>query len=97
MTSSEENSVIYPVVVVLINVIKCIALLESGAGIRDISSTIANLLRKPSVRKKTKQIEMVMNPITRNIEIYKATVENLSRNFAMDVEPSKVKQKTLLT
>ena len=40
---------------------------------------------------------MVMNPITRNIEIYKATVENLSRNFAMDVEPSKVKQKTLLT
>ena len=97
LTSSEENSVIYPVVVVLINVIKCIALLESGAGIRDISSTIANLLRKPSVRKKTKQIEMVMNPITRNIEIYKATVENLSRNFAMDVEPLKVKQKTLLT
>ena len=40
---------------------------------------------------------MMMNSTTRNIEIYKATIENLSRTFTMEVEFSKVERKTLLT
>ena len=52
LVSSEEKSVTYPVVVALINGIKCRALLNSGAGSFYISSTISNLLRKPPVRKK---------------------------------------------
>ena len=97
LTSLEESNVIYPVVVVLINGIKCGALLDSGTGSSYISSTIANLFGKPPFRKKTKQIEIMMNSTTRNIEIYKATIENLSRTFAMEVELSKVERKTLLT
>lgn len=38
-----------------------------------------------------------MNSTTRNIEIYEAVIKNLSRNFAMDVELSKIERKTLLT
>ena len=70
LTSLEESNVIYPVVV-LINGIKCGALLDSGTGSSYISSTIANLFGKPPFRKETKQIEIMMNSITRNIEIYK--------------------------
>ena len=40
---------------------------------------------------------MMMNTTTRKIEIYEATIKNLSRNFAMEVEISKVEQKVLLT
>ena len=97
LTSSEESNVIYPVVVVLINGIKCRALLDSGVGSSYISSTIADLLRKPPISKETKQIEIMMNSTTRNIEIYKGTTESLSRTFAMEVEFSKVERKTLLT
>ena len=97
LTSSEESNIIYPVVVVLINGIKCRALLNSGVGSSYVSSTIANSLRKPPVKKETKRIEMMMNSTTRNIEIYKATIENLSRTFTMEVEFSKVERKTLLT
>ena len=38
-----------------------------------------------------------MNSTTRNIEIYEATIENLSRNFTMDVALSNVEPTTLLT
>ena len=82
LASSEVNNVIYPVVVVLINDIKYRVFLESGAGSSYISSTIANLLRKPPVRKETKRIEMMVNLTLRNIEIYEATIEDLLRNFA---------------
>ena len=94
---SEKGNVIYPVIAVLINGIKCRALLDSGAESSYISSTIAHLLRKPPVRKETKWIEMMMNSATRNIEIYKATIQSLSRTFTMEVELSKVELKTLLT
>ena len=77
LTSSEESNIIYPVVVVLINGTKCRALLDSGAGSSYISSTIANLLRKPPVRKETKLIEMMMNSTSKNIEIFKETIESL--------------------
>ena len=82
LASSEVNNVIYPVVAVLINDVKYRAFLESGAGSSYISSTIANLLRKPPVRKETKRIEMMVNLTLRNIEIYEATIEDLLRNFA---------------
>ena len=39
----------------------------------------------------------MMNSTTRNIEIYEATIENLSRNFTMDVALSNVEPTTLLT
>ena len=82
LASSEVNNVIYPVVAVLINDVKYRAFLESGAGSSYISSTIANLLRKPPVRKETQRIEMMVNLTLRNIEIYEATIEDLLRNFA---------------
>ena len=97
LTSSEENSIIYLVVVVLINGIKCRALLDSGTGSSYISSTIANLIRQPPIGKETKWIRMTMNSTSGNIEIYEATTKNLSRNFAMDEELSKVEQKMVLT
>ena len=86
LASSEVNNVIYPVVAVLINDVKYRAFLESGAGSSYISSTIANLLRKPPVRKETKRIEMMVNLTLRNIEIYEATIKDLLRNFAWNFQ-----------
>ena len=95
MENMPKFIVIYSVVAVLINGIKCRALLDSAARSSYISSTIAKLLRKPAVRKEIKRIEM--NSTTRNIEIYKATIESLSRTFTVEVELSRVERKRLLT
>ena len=54
-------------------------------------------MSKPPVSKEIKRVEMMLNSTTRNIEIYKETIENLLRTFTMQVEFSKVKRKTLLT
>ena len=54
-------------------------------------------MSKPPVSKEIKWVEMMLNSTTRNIEIYKETIENLLRTFTMQVEFSKVKRKTLLT
>ena len=62
-----------------------------------ISSTIAHLLKKSPVKKGTTRIEIMMNSTTRNIDMYETTIENLWRNFAMNVELSKVQRKMFLT
>ena len=51
LTSTGENNIIYLDVVVLINGIKCRALLDPGAASSYLSSTIANLLSPHSGRK----------------------------------------------
>ena len=62
-----------------------------------ISSTIAHLLKRSPVKKGTTRIETMMNSTTRNIDMYETTIENLWRNFAMNVELSKVQRKMFLT
>ena len=54
-------------------------------------------LIEKTISQEGNQTEMMMNSTTRNIEIYEAVIKNLSRNFAMDVELSKIERKTLLT
>ena len=70
----------------LVNGIKCRAPLDSGARGFYISSTIIHLLWKLPVIIETKQIEMMINSQTQTIEIYEATIKDLSINFAMDVK-----------
>ena len=81
LVSSEENSIVYLVVVVVVlrNRIKCRAFLNFGLRSSDISSTIANLRKLPA-RKEIK----VMNS-TRNIKIYEASIENISRNIGQSL------------
>ena len=70
----------------LVNGTKRRALLDSGARGFYISSTLIHLLRKISVTKETKQIEMMINSQTQNIKIYEAAIKDLSINFTMDVK-----------
>ena len=80
LVSSEENSIVYLVVVVVLrNRIKCRAFLNFGLRSSDISATIANLRKLPA-RKEIK----VMNS-TRNIKIYEASIENVSRNVGQSL------------
>lgn len=97
MASSEENAVTYPVVVVLVDGIKCRALLDTGAGSSYASASLLKLLKKTAIRKETKTIEMMMNSTTKKIEVFKVKIENIKKNVAFETELCKVERKELLT
>ena len=61
----------HPVVVILAYGAKCTALLDTGAVSSNVLAGLMNALKKKPMRKDTKHIEMMMNFITKNIEIFK--------------------------
>ena len=94
--SSEEN-VIFPVMVVKVNGIKCRAMLDSGSGSSYVSSTIIDKIKAKPLRKERRNIEMLMHTTTKQVSIYKLDLTNMDGSFQMDVEASKVEKKELLT
>ena len=60
VTGDHEGSVIYPVVVVVVDGIKCRALLDTGAGSSYISAALVKRLNKRPTHVEHKQIEMML-------------------------------------
>ena len=57
---NHEGSVIYPVVVVVVDGIKCRALLDTGAGSSYASAALVERLNKRPTHIEHKQIEMML-------------------------------------
>lgn len=68
------GKVIYPVVVVEVNRIKCRALLDTGAAILD------HLWIK-SLREEFKRIEMMLGSVNKAIGVYGVTIDSVNRKF----------------
>eukprot|EP00794_Sanderia_malayensis_P016265 gene16265-biopygen13818 len=97
LVATGERTVIYPVVIVKVDGIKCRALLDTGAGSSYMSATLSQLLNKKPSRTEHRQIEMMMHSTSKKIDIYAVTVENLKENFQLNVNVSKVDKPVLLS
>ncbi len=97
LLASEEQGVIYPVVIVKVNGIKCRALLDTGAGSSYISAFLVNLLGKKPTTREYRQIDMMMTTTTKKIEVYHVKVMNLKGDFKLNVDVSKVDRYVLLS
>ena len=53
-------------------------LLDTGAGSSYVSAGLINALKKKSIRKITKHIEMMMNSTVKNMEVFKVQIEKVS-------------------
>ena len=71
---AKDFQVVYRVVVVNVDGIKCRALLDTGAGSSYISSSLANRLKNIPLRKDYKQIETMLHTITTKVEVYEVEV-----------------------
>ena len=69
--------VVYQVVVMNVDGIKCRALLDTGVGSSYISSSLANRLKKNPSQKKYKQMETMLHTLTTKVEVYEVEVLNL--------------------
>ena len=96
MSSTDQEDVTRPVVVILVDGIKCRALLDAGAGSSYVSAGLMNILRKKPTRKETKHIEMMMNSTTKNIKIFEVQIEIVHRDVPFETELYKVERRDLL-
>ena len=74
--ASAESSVIYPVVIIIVNSIKCRALLETGSGSFYASEAIIDLLKINPIRKEYRTIETI-NSTTKKLTFHSPKIQDL--------------------
>ena len=94
---TREPSVIYPVVVIQINGIKCRALLDTGAGSSYISAGLIDHLGVKKFRTEGRQIEMMFSTQKKKVCIYSLEVNNSKNDHLVTAEMTKVDRQVLLT
>ena len=67
---SKEAAVVYPVVMVEVNGVKCRALLDTGAGSCYVSETLVDMLKIRPVRTDKREIEMMVKTVTRSVKVF---------------------------
>ena len=80
MLATGMGRVIYPVVVVMVDGVKCRALLDTGAGSSYISAGLVKLLGKKPNKTEYKRIEMMLCSTSQKIEVQCESIQ-CSRNF----------------
>ena len=91
MLAIGEGSVVYPVVVMEVEGIRCRALLDTGAGSSYASASLIERLNKQPDHKQYKRIEMMMTTISQKVET------NIKGSFSLPTTLSKVDKAVLLT
>ena len=71
----------YPVVLIKVDRIICIALLDTAYGSSNVSASLVNKLSKQPARRKSKKIKIMLYTATSNINIYNFKTENLQSDF----------------
>ena len=96
-TSVGKTAVIYPAVVVMVQGVKCRALLDTGAGSSYASAALLEILRIRPHQREVRQIEMMMGTVTKQVEIFKVQVSSTLGDFCLHTEVTKVDKKQLLS
>jgi hypothetical protein len=86
LVATGEGAVVYPIVVVEVDGIMCIALLDTGAGSSYASATLLARLNTSPVRKEYRRIETLMQSSTKMIEVHKIKIDSVEENFHLDTE-----------
>ena len=97
VTGDHEGSVIYPVVVVVVDGIRCRALLDTGAGSSYVSAALVERLNKRPTHVEHKQIEMMLCSTIQKVLSYKVKVASVDEKFEMTAKVNKVDKGGLLT
>ena len=96
LLTTYEDVVIYPVVVVNVDGIKCRTLLDMGAGSAYASAVLIKHLGKQPSRTEHKRIDMMMCSTTQKIEQYEVKISNTRGKFEITTV-SKVDKGVLLS
>ena len=91
-----NDAVVYLVVVVDVEGVRCRALLDTGAGSSHASATHLDRIDVRPGRRQVRKIEMMLGVATREVELTSMFVSNLAGNFQLAVEVTRVDKTALL-
>ncbi|XP_057302720.1 uncharacterized protein LOC130636888 [Hydractinia symbiolongicarpus] len=95
--ATTQDPVIYPTVMVQVNGVKCLALLDIGAGSSYASNILINRLSMKPKKTEVKRIEMMLHTSKKKIEIFNVTISSLDETFTINIEVSKIEKSALLS
>ena len=93
---STNDAVVYPVVVVEVEGVRCRALLDTGAGSSYASATLLDRVGVRPGKRQVRKIEMMLGMTTRAVELTNVSVLSLDGDFQLSVEVTRVEKPTLL-
>ena len=96
-TSLGNSTVIYPVVIVEVQGVRCRALLDTGAGSSYASAALIDHLKIRPHQREVRQIEMMMGVVTKPVELFNVKISSLKRDFTINTEVTKVHKRELLS
>ena len=97
VTGDHERSVLYPVVVVLVDGNKCGALLDTVVGCSHASAALIKRLNKHPTHVEHKQMEMILCSTIQKVLSYTVKVASVNGKFEMTTKVNKVDKAVLLT
>ena len=93
---TDDRQVIYPVVLVEVDGIKCRALLDTGAGSSYASGKLVGQLNKKPSETKFTRVEMLMGSTTRRVDVFDVKISDIEGKFSMETKLNKVEKPCLL-
>ena len=88
--TNANRPVVYPVVVVDINGVKCRALIDTGAGSSYASSALLDTIKAQPQNKEIRRVEMMFGTSTKMVEIYNIKISDTSNKFHIETEVTRV-------
>lgn len=82
-TSSRDDAVVYPVVAVEVEAVRCRALLDTGAGSSFASATLLDLVGATLGKRHVSKIKMMLGMATGEVELTHVKVASLERDFRL--------------
>ena len=88
---TNTSHVTYPVVV-KVEGVKCTALIDTVAVSSYVSSKLISRLNKKQIRKESKRIETLVDPIVQKTAINELQIRDMSNGFTLIIESNKVEK-----
>ena len=96
-TATNANKpVVYPVVIVDVNGVKCRALIDTGAGSSYASSKLLDTIKAQPKKKEIRRVEMLFGTSTKLVRIYNLRLNDISNKFHIETEVTRVERSDLL-
>ena len=96
-TATNANKpVVYPVVIVDVNGVKCHALVDPGAGSSYASSKLLDTIKAQLKKKEIRRVEMLFGTSTKLVGIYNLRLNDTSNKFHIETEVTRVERSDLL-
>ena len=98
LTANESSNepLVYPVVVVSVEGVKCRALLDTGAGNSYASAALLDLLPRRERKAEVRRVEMMLSSVTKKMEMSIINVSAVHGGFSMEVNVTRVEKGELL-